>query len=106
MLNNQLTILPESIGDLVKLKILDISENQLTILPLEIINLIECNIVYHNNPIEYIHPTVRRFLNRIINFKTIYNDKHLLFELLKTSHISHFAPFLKGKNCFLAARLF
>jgi Leucine-rich repeat (LRR) protein len=88
---NQLTHLPNSIGQLTNLTYLNINFNQLTQLPIQLINLRQCNIYYDNNPIEYIPPPLRRFLNQQKNVTTgVYNDTqnvhdHNIQESIKNS---------------------
>ena len=89
--NNKLTHLPHSIERLTNLTKLNISFNQLTQLPIQLINLTRCDITYNNNPIEYIPPPLRRFLNRQRNITNgVYNDtqnvhNHNIQESIKNS---------------------
>jgi hypothetical protein len=94
MFDNKLTELPDYIGQLTNLTYLNIYNNQLTQLPIQLINLTQCYIYYHNNPIEYIPPPLRRFLNRQRNITTgVYNDTqnvhdHNIQESIKNSIFS------------------
>ena len=73
--NNQLTTLPDFIGNLTNLTQLYLQFNQLTTLPNSLINLHNCHIYYNDNPIDYISPILHRFLNRskTVN-RYIYHD--------------------------------
>jgi Leucine-rich repeat (LRR) protein len=89
--DNNLTYLPHSIGQLTNLTQLYINRNQLTHLPIQLINLRHCYFYHNGNPIEYIPPPLRRFLNRQRNITTgVYNDTqnvhdHNIQESIKNS---------------------
>jgi Leucine-rich repeat (LRR) protein len=73
--NNQLTRLPKCLS--VSLQWLYCQNNQLTELPTSLINCKNLTyICYDINPIENIHPTILRFINRQKDRQTrVYNDR-------------------------------
>jgi Leucine-rich repeat (LRR) protein len=89
--NNKLTPLPDFIKRLTNLTYSNISSNKLTQLPIQLVNLTRCVIYYGDNPIEYISPPLRRFLNRQKTVATgVYNDSqnvhdHNIRESIKNS---------------------
>ena len=102
--SNQLTHLPDSIIQLTNLTVLNINSNQLTQLPIQLINLTQCYIYYDNNPIEYIPPPLRRFLNRQRTVTAhIYSDgqnvhDHNIQESIKNSIFSIMSDKLEINN--------
>lgn len=74
--NNKLILLPVEIGKLTQLTTLILSYNNLTKLPLEIGQLALLTKFYiYSNPIENIlNPIIQRFMQRLTNINTIYND--------------------------------
>jgi len=73
--SNQLTKIPKEIGNLQQLQMLDLSYNQLTHIPICIIYLPRLRYLYiNNNPVENLHPAIRRFLNNNKTIQNIYSD--------------------------------
>jgi hypothetical protein len=73
--DNQLLSIPKEISKLSSLTHLYLDYNQLTSLPIELIQLRQADIEYYGNPIEYIPPNLRRFLERDQNdYQKIYSD--------------------------------
>jgi Leucine-rich repeat (LRR) protein len=75
--DNILTDLPPVFDGLKSLVRLNISNNRITLLPMNIINARNLEIfAFDNNPILSIHPSVRRFIDNVVNpeKKNLYND--------------------------------
>jgi len=86
--NNQLTVIPESIGQLIALNILGLSNNQLTVIPESIGQLTALNTLYlSNNPLTDLNCAIN------INDKKLdlSDKKYLLF-----LHILEIYVFLQG----------
>jgi Leucine-rich repeat (LRR) protein len=88
--NNQLKSLPAQLPN--TLKILYCWNNQIKSLPISLLNCRNLNdIIYHDNPIENIHPAINRLINRTKNrYLTVYNDNQSVHngnvqESIKTS---------------------
>lgn len=90
--NNNISIIPESLFTLPNLHELYLHGNNISIIPYPIIHLRNLTkFFYVGNPVENIHPSVTRFLNRMKNGENdIYNDsqsvhKHSIQESVKQS---------------------
>jgi hypothetical protein len=102
---NEIIIIPVEIGKLINLQILDLSDNKLITIPISITNIRNVQINYLNNPIEYIHPQVVRYLNKNKTIQKIYNDNqsvhnHSIQEGIKKSinYIMSIKPIYKIEN--------